>query len=77
MKIVCGKILVQILPILWIDSAMNSALCSVLDGLRTSTRPIVPISPDKLNLWAKNLLLLKIDWVRSISELGCTNFWES
>ena len=46
--------------ILWITSAINSALCSVLDGLRTSTRPMVPIRPEKLNLWAKNLLMLKI-----------------
>ncbi len=30
LKIVCGKILVQILPILWIAFAINSSLCSVL-----------------------------------------------
>ncbi len=35
--------------------------CSVLDGLRASTRPMVQLSPDPFNLWAKNLLLLKID----------------
>jgi hypothetical protein len=52
---------VQKLQILWIASAIDSALYFVLDGLRTSTRPMVPISPDKLNLRAKNMLLLKID----------------
>jgi hypothetical protein len=45
-----------------VDSLSNQ-FCPVfvLDGLHTSTRPILPISPDKLSLWAKTLWLLVFD----------------
>jgi hypothetical protein len=40
LQIMCGKTLVRQWPKLWIALAMNFALCSVLDGLRTSTKPM-------------------------------------